>query len=250
MLKKILAVSILLILVSCGIQKKGDSDNVYSASDMEPYPSYQNQVMEILVKENVREWPNGEIIGETKKNEKFTIVERKGNWLKVENEDFSDGYIWAPSFLILKIDLYALSTWYDLEEERFFSVKQFNNLLGSDPQIADHFGLERLNFYDIGLGEEKTIEMDQTGKSEEILQKRGFAIILGNSGNVAEVLLDLKKPLTDFRKLSELLQIELNEPDIVDQTQIVWNNAFGLKEIVLLREEFNTEKYNQIALIK
>ena len=250
MLKKMFVGSILLILFSCGIQKKGDSDNVYSVSDKEPYPSYQNLVMEILAKENIREWPNGEIIGETKKNEKFTIVERRGNWLKVKNEDFSDAYIWAPSFLLAKIDFYALSTWYDLEEEQFFSVRQFNNLLGNDPQIADHFGLERLNFYDIGLGEEKTIEMDQAGKSKEIFQKKGIAIILSKNGNPAEVLLDLKKPLTDFRKMSELLQIELNEPDIVDQSQIVWNNAFGLKEIVLLREEFNTEKYNQIALIK
>jgi hypothetical protein len=246
--KILLLVLIISLLNSCSSLKRGVEETNFSPQ--KPYISYSGREMSIPRVENVRDLPNGEIIGETRKGEKFTILERRGNWFRVKNADFDNAFIWAPSFGVKKINLYSLETWFDKENKTFYSPSQFRLILGSPSERVDHFGLKRSNYFDIGLGREIETEVDQLGNSKAIVLKKGVSIIYSKTGGIKEILIDLKTPVSSPGNLSKLLNIDLRKPDMTDDTKISWENISGLTKIELFREEYKSDKYNQIALIR
>jgi uncharacterized protein YgiM (DUF1202 family) len=51
----------------------------------------------IVPSENLREKPQGKIIGEVYKGATLIILEDKGNWLRVRLDDGSEAWIWKKS---------------------------------------------------------------------------------------------------------------------------------------------------------
>ena len=237
-----------LMFLSCGQGIKSSTD-FYEISQKNLYKAISDTIVIISREENVREVPNGEIIGKTMRNERFEIKEKRMNWLNIKNADFPSGYIWASSMGFDKIDIYSLSTWYDIDVKGFYRLDQYLNLLGSPSEKVKYFGQDRLNFYNIGFGFEKEIVMDQDGKSEAIIRQKGVGIVLSENKIVKEIHLDLRNELDNYKEIEKLMKIKLGEPEKVDDTRVAWLNRVGIPEIQLTRTEFKAQKFRQLILI-
>ena len=236
-----------LLFLSCGQGIKSPRD-FYEISQKNLYKTISDTIVFISSEENVREVPNGEIIGKTMKNERFEILEKRMNWLNIKNKDFPSGYIWASSMGFDKIDAYSLNTWYDIDIKGFYRLDQYLNLLGSPSEKVKYFGQDRLNFYNIGLGFEKEIVVDQDGKSDEIIRQKGVGIVLSENKIVKEIHLDLRNELDNYKEIEKLVKIELGEPENIDDTHVAWLNRVGIPEIQLLRTEFKAQKFRKLIL--
>lgn len=74
------------------------------------------QVVKISVaKENLRDAPQGEKIGEAVKGQSFRLVQRRGNWCEVSSEGVPDAWIWSASLGYSKINPLDLSLWLGLK---------------------------------------------------------------------------------------------------------------------------------------
>ena len=250
-LKLLLKASIVFIpalIFSC-TQGKKSTKQIYEISQKNLYKAIKDTSVIITKEENVREVPNGEILGKTMKNERFDIVDKRINWVKIKNDDFPVGYIWAPSLGFEKINAYALNTWFDQEVKGFYQLQQYLNLMGNPSEETDFFGLERMNFFNVGFGREKEIMMDQEGKSQELTKLKGVGLVLYENRAVKEIHLDLRKELNSYKEVQALMDVELGTPNEVEATHVSWFNQFGIPEIQLNRTEFEKDKFNQLILI-
>jgi uncharacterized protein YgiM (DUF1202 family) len=61
-----------------------------------PEPSLGKTVV-IVPSENLRQTPNGKVIGKASKGTSLEILEEKGGWLRVRLEDGTKAWIWRTS---------------------------------------------------------------------------------------------------------------------------------------------------------
>jgi hypothetical protein len=240
-----------LFLGACAVnKKKPQEDPRLRVAKATPYGRISEVSKAIPTVENIREIPNGEIIGETRKGEKFKLIGRYGNWVRVRNADFKDGYIWAPSFGYRHIDLYKLSTWYDTHEKAFYALSQYQNILGKASGKVDYFGNIRLVYDMLGLGFEEVITMDMSGKETVEKKAKGVGLVISEASIVFEISIEFKNALTNYQQLEEKLKIALGQPTSIDQSQVVWENKYGLSKVRLLRKEFDSPQFGQVVLVK
>jgi hypothetical protein len=61
-------------------------------------PETPSRITQVTVaSENLRDGPNGKIIGKVKKGDSLAILDEKGNWLNIQLEDGTTAWIWKPS---------------------------------------------------------------------------------------------------------------------------------------------------------
>ena len=65
--------------------------------DTDSIRTQEKTVSVIVDRENVRIFPNGEIIQQVVQNQPVTIIAPQGNWMRCQINDTLDGFIWAPS---------------------------------------------------------------------------------------------------------------------------------------------------------
>jgi hypothetical protein len=238
------------ILFACVPQPKVLEQNTIAVSELQPYPDFVAVEKAIDIQENVRENPNGEVLGKSMLGEKFTLLERRANWLKVSNPDFPEGYIWGPSLGYPVVDLFALNTWYDRNTQAFFRFSQYRNFLGKESRITDYFGSRRYIFADIGLGDVTDVTLDLQGQAQTQLRSRSVDIVVEASGLVKEIHVEFQKSQENWRDVAALLGIEVRQPDVNDETMMAWLNEEGLSQIQLKRLEFGSQELVGFALIR
>lgn len=224
--------------------------NQFKVSEKEIYHPIKDTTLNVNIEENIRDIPNGEIIGKTMKNEKFKLVGRRGNWVCVQNRDFPKGFIYGPSLGYNKINMFALSTWYDTQASGFYDLQQYINFLGQAKEISEYFNLKKYSFIDLGFGFSNEVIMDQNGKAETRRKSKGVYIIVNDDGFVREIHIDLKDNINDISDAKNLLKVNLAKPSTSDNTHVAWQDKFGLSKIQLLRSEFGSDSFNQIVLIQ
>lgn len=61
-------------------------------------PALPSRIVQVKVNiENLRDGPGGKVIGKIKKGTSLAVLEEKGNWLHVRQEDGSEAWIWKAS---------------------------------------------------------------------------------------------------------------------------------------------------------
>lgn len=224
--------------------------NQFKVSEKELYYPIKDTTVSVNIEENIRDIPNGEIIGKTMKNEKFKLIGRRGNWVIVQNRDFPKGFIYGPSLGYNKINMFALSTWYDTQALGFYTLQQYIYFLGKSAEISEYFNLKKYSFIDLGFGFSNEVIMDQNGKAETKKKSKGVYIIVNDDSFVREIHIDLKDKINHISDAESLLKVNLGKPSTNDNTHVEWQNMFGLSKIQLLRSEFEADSFNQIVLIQ
>ncbi len=171
-------------------------------------------------RENVRDAPGGKVIGSARRGETFTLLQRRGDWCRVDRPDTLEGWIWAPSLGLARANPMWPLLWLGGEGENR-SVEEITSLFGP-PTAVQPYGAEiyiyryvnlsgtggaslfgTRGFRELRLWVDRPgrtairLEMDLPplrGKAEEILGKLGFSAVRSTGSDFERARYEGKLP--------------------------------------------------------
>lgn len=160
------------------------------------FQKVENRWVKVMApSENVREKPNGRVIGKMFRGDSLLVKENFGNWLRFTYKNH-DAYIWAPSCGFKYINLYSPFTYIDTLKKQIIPFDEFKRLLGSRVDtVGGTSKLMQLEFKNLGLGEERQEILDVAKVYTQKVEK-GIGIWYDvQKGLVNEVYIDLLRPV-------------------------------------------------------
>ncbi len=169
-------------------------------------------------KENIREEPNGYVIGELHKGEKVTVLRKMGNWIEYQYYPDEKGYVWAPSLGYEYINLYSPATYIDTTAGKFYSLNYLNSLFGQQPDTLDKTGaIMHLEYKDLGLGKRVEEIMEVATVKKVTVEKTVKVWYNARDKTITEVQSDLFKPVKGVKAA-------LKRAGVTGKVQTVENN--------------------------
>jgi hypothetical protein len=199
--------------------------------------------------ENVRQKPNGKILGKIRKGQKLYIEKKSVNWIQFHNQSFESAYIWAPSVGFEYINLYNPFTYFDTTSTLFYSTNYFKELLGSNgirnQQVSEKC---TLFFKELGLGSHEDIVLYVVTESNEKVEHGVTLFIHESNEKVFQVKVDFFRPIKGLSNalkkcgLGELPASETNEG------HVLWsmNKLVPGLSIDMERKEWKSEWFSSI----
>jgi hypothetical protein len=209
------------------------------------------QLKVVVEKENVREKPNGKIIGVLTKGADIVVVKHAGNWVQFTNDRYKNAWIWAPSVGFDYINLYDPLTYYEPVNRTFYDIAYFQRLFSHKGKIRQYFETSYELFFDnLGLGSHETTVLDVVEATEQIVQQGVTFFVDRKSERITRVKVDYFKPvhgISEALKKSELLE---KQPTEVNNGHVIWRESLIPGLIVdLERKEWNSDWFSSIWFI-
>ncbi|GAB4171635.1 MAG: hypothetical protein Kow00108_06120 [Calditrichia bacterium] len=195
--------------------------------------------------ENVRNKPNGRIIGQMKKGDSLLVDQNFGNWLEF-NYKGKNAYIWGPSCGFPYINLYNPYTYLDTIKKAILNISELKRLLGTKVDtVGGSVNLLQLEFVNLGMGE-RVEEVVEVVKVEKQKVEKGVQIWYNVAEDkVTEVYIDLLKPVYGEKQALKKAGLQSSFPVYKkDETQVVFK-LFDDKDVFLIlkRKEWKSSVF-------
>ena len=199
--------------------------------------------------ENIREQPNGKILGSLKKGEKIVVSGRLGNWLQFNSQRFKNAFIWGPSLGYPYMNFYSPFFYFDSLKSNFHSIKYFQTIFAQEglhrQETSNNY---ELFFKDVGFGSHQETVLEVTTITNEVVEHGITFFIHSSTHNIHKVKVDFLKPIKGFEKT--LIKCELPIKNIVEKTggHLIWpsgNLVEGLT-IDLERNEWESDWFSSV----
>ena len=200
--------------------------------------------------ENVRQTPNGRILGKIRKNQKIYIDKRFANWVKFHNEKYDSAYIWAPSIGLDYINLYSPATYFDTTTGQFYPVEYVQDLLGNPGELKTKAtGEYQLFFKKVGLGSHEEIVLEVVTQTTEQID-HGIALYIREKDNhIFQVKVDFFRPVKGIEATLKKCNLTIKPCTQADESRAIWEKGilFPGLEITLERKEWQSEWFSSIV---
>ncbi len=202
-----------------------------------------------VTRENVRQKPNGRILGHLKRNQKIFIDRRTVNWLKFHNSQFDSAYVWAPSAGFEYINLYSPFTYYDSSAGVFYPKEYLQRLFGSKGKIEDDYAKTYQLFYsNLGLGShEETVLEVTTESSEEV--KHGITLFIRKADEkIYQVEVDFFRPVKGVKSILKKCDLIYRQPSAENEGHVIWDSNVTVNGLVvdLERKEWKSPFFSSV----
>lgn len=157
------------------------------------YPEMRTMV---VANENIREEPNGYIIGKLKKGDSVLVLNKSGNWIVYDYYPDEKGYVWAPSLGYSYINLYNPYTYIDSVKQQFKSINYINYIMGQVPDTIQTIGsLSHLEYKNLGLGKRVEEVMEVVKVKKQVVEKTVKVWYDESKKKITEIQIDLYNPV-------------------------------------------------------
>ena len=198
----------------------------------------------IVPQENIRQFPNGSIIGKIMGGESVAIIAPKGNWMYCNISDTLEGWIWAPSLSFPKFTFLNVQTFFPGPDHRLTSYLDIKKRLGSPSSvIQDSPHCRRLvyentlqdGYFPFGTDEFRQLELT----------------VVEPANYVVQVDIDLGKKEANMSELLNLFGFDDSPPSKSGFQDVRWNNVFpGLGQVVMERYEGSFKSFSRVHISK
>jgi len=200
-------------------------------------------------RENVRQKPNGKILGTLRRGKTIYLDKRQGNWLQFHNQKFKRAYIWAPSAGFPYINLYNPATYFDTTKNEFYRVEYFQQLFGSPGIPRQELSTEHQLFFDeIGLGSHEEVVMEVVTETRQNVHHGITLYIHTRNQSVRQVRIDFFRPVKGIAAALRKCGLENRKPSEENEGHVLWYSGMlfpGLK-INLERKEWKSNWFSTI----
>lgn len=232
--------AILLLVIGCqpvAVQKQPPEKQALKKPEI---PDLPDSVLMQNEGENVRQSPNGRILGQLYMDERIFIDGRVGNWLLFHNEWFDSAYVWAPSAGMECINLYSPITYYDTTTRQFYPVEYIQDLLGVEGRAMNETAHEyQLVFSGLGLGSHQTVVMG-VGERHSEMVKHNITLFIDKSGQkIFRVGVDFFQPVEGVKSALEKCDLTYTPPSEVNEGHVIWWNGNLVPGLVIDLERKN-----------
>lgn len=207
--------------------------------------SFHPQWVTVTVQtENVREYPNGPVIGKVERHDSLLAYKKYGNWFQIDFQG-REAYIWAPSCGFPYLNLYNPIVYLHPEKKGFRTLAELKTMLGD--KIDTVGGTEnylQLMFTNLGLGEETVQILDVAAVKTETVEKGIVVWYSVPDDEIREIVIDLFRVLPSEKQALRKADVEEKlELVIRDDSQIVYR-IFPESELyfILKRREWKSEE--------
>ncbi|KPL07107.1 hypothetical protein AMJ86_05815 [bacterium SM23_57] len=212
------------------------------AATPEPVISERATVTVVASRENVREYPNGPIIGEVRSGEEVSIITPRGNWLHCGINDSLEGYIWAPSLGFEKLLFINVQTYFQGPKHDLMPLDSLIERLGPPSEIIQESVRYRKLVYD------NTPNSNSYPFGTREFQRLELSVV---QGLIAEVAVDLGKLEILQSDLLLLAGFPNERPTQSGFKGVVWDNAFpGLGRVVFDRYQGSFKSFSGVRFSK
>lgn len=200
-------------------------------------------------RENVRQKPNGKILGTLRKGQKIFIDKRLGNWLLFHNRRFDHAYIWAPSAGFQYINLYNPATYFDSTRNQFYPVDYFRRLFGDPGLLRQELSTEQQLFFDqIGLGSHEEVVMDVVTETTQNIRHGITLYIDTRTDAVRQVRIDFFRLVKGTSAALRKCGLPFRDPSESNEGHVVWRvgEIFPGLKIDLERKEWESDWFRSV----
>lgn len=206
----------------------------------------------VAASENVRETPNGELMGQLRKGDEVTVLKRAGNWVFFRSDMFDDAWVWAPALGYDYLNLYSPDFFLDSTGTRFRNVGWFQRLFSQPGERRDDGGATyQLFFTDIGLGSHETVVVEIAEGQSQIV-KHGVTLYIDRTTNrIGKVWVDFFEPETGYQSALEKAGLPAVVPDEINSGHVIWKAGSLVPGVTvdLERTEWDSEAFSRIWYI-
>ncbi|RMF62090.1 MAG: hypothetical protein D6748_00250 [Calditrichaeota bacterium] len=205
-----------------------------------------------VAKENVRDIPNGKVLGKLFKGEKIRVVRRVGNWIQFTHEDFGTAYIWAPSVGYTYQNLYSPYFYFDTTTGEFRDIEYFQNFFSKTGQRRQDMGNSyEVFFKDIGLGSHESTILDVVTETEQVVEHGITLFINKKTGKIEKVRVDYFKPVKGYETALKKSELPILAPSRSDSGHLIWKEGVLVKGLIidLERKEWDSDWFSSIWYI-
>lgn len=188
----------------------------------------------IVQHENVREEPNGKVLGSLRKGDQVIISGRIGNWLQFNSPQFAEAYIWAPSLGFPYINAYNPFFYYDSTKSSFYPIKYFQTIFAQNGEKQNETSESyEIFFDDIGFGSHQETVLEVVNESKEIVPHGIILYVKNPTSEIQKVRVDFFSPVKGYK--SALKKCDLPVSDIIDQTggHMIWPKGTLLQDLTV-----------------
>jgi hypothetical protein len=198
----------------------------------------------IVPQENVREYPNGPIIGKVQEGNTVKIISPKGNWMYCVIGDSLEGCIWAPSLGFPILSFLNIQTYFHGDDHQLRSYSDLEKRLGMPSKIiqeSPHY--QRIVF-------DNTMQIGSPPFGTYKFQQLELMVVQP-SDFIVQVDIDLGKKETAMSELLTLLGLGNIPPTASGFENVYWDNVFsGLDRVVLDRYQGSFKFFSWIHIYK
>ena len=242
---------LLIIALFCGCVPRAGKV-VTEKTDDTVFLTDNGMQLEVVVdKENVREKPNGKIIGVLTKGAKIVVVKHAGNWVQFTNDRFKNAWIWAPSVGFDYINLYNPMTYFEPVKRSFYNIAYFQRLFSQKGKIRQDFETSYELFFDeLGLGSHETTVLDVVEATDQIVQQGVTLFVERKSDRITRVKVDYFKPVKGISEALKKSELPEKKPTEINNGHVIWReNLIPGLIIDLERKEWNSDWFSGIWFI-
>lgn len=237
-------IAMLILLIGCAPK----SSKIAAPEDPNaPIFTDAGEVMSVSVAaENVRQRPNGKILGQLRKNQKLTVVKRSGNWVCFSNEKFARGWIWGPSVGYDYINLYNPATYFDSNRKTFYDIDYFRRMFSQRGEVRQSFSTSyELFFGEIGLGSHETTVLNVVEASDEIVAHGVTLFVERNSERITKIKVNYYQPMDGIENALAKSELPNSQPSAQNNGHVIWQETLVPGLIVdLERREWDSNWFS------
>lgn len=205
-----------------------------------------------VASENVREKPNGKILGKLRKGNQVNVLKRVGNWINFKNDRFENAYIWAPSVGYTYDNLYAPDFFFDDARGRFHSVEHFQAAFSQKGQRRQDIKTAyELFFKNIGLGSHDAVVLEVVTESQQIVEHGITLYINQKTERVEKVRVDYYRPVKGYKEALKKSGLAGREPNESNNGHMLWSEGTIHPKLIidLERKEWDSDSFSSIWYI-
>jgi hypothetical protein len=198
----------------------------------------------VVASENVRQYPNGPIIGKIISGVEVTVVAPRGNWMLCNYSDSLEGWIWAPSLGFEQLDFFQIQTYFRSPDYQLIPVVTMTERLGLPSRVVQESPHYQRLVYDNSFRNDHFPYGTRDFKQLEL-------VVVHPGGLIAEVHIDLGKKEAAQSEMLLLLGLANTRPNKSGFQKVVWDNAYpGLGRVVLERFQGSFTSFSWIRAYK
>ena len=239
---KWLSVIFVLILIFAGCGPKVIKKETIAVKKYYP----EKRVLTVK-KENIRDMPNGYVIGELKKGDPVLVLNKMANWIVYDYYPDEKGYVWAPSLGYVYLNLYSPFTYIDSDKQKFINIEHLNFLLGQTPDVIQSSGnLSHLKYSGLGLGKRVEEVMEVVKVKKQVVEKTVMAWFDKSKNNITEIQVDLFHPVSGKNAAIKKAGIKDNYKIVEDSDSRIVVQLTGFSKpffLVLKRKEWKSDQF-------
>lgn len=205
-----------------------------------------------VASENVRETPNGFVLGKLPKGARLTVLGRVGNWIQFDSRRFKEAYIWAPSVGFPYINLYNPYFYFDSLKQAFKPPSYFQEIFSQTGQVRqERNGKYELFFKDIGLGSHEETVLEVVTESQQLVEHGVTLFIQKEQNRIYKVRVDFLRPIQGYKKALKKCGTPVTEPSEKNAGHLIWppGNLLPKLAVDLERKEWNSNLFSSIWYI-